>query len=235
MSAIQSGLRDAIQAAVPPLYAVRAMSTGVWCWTTSFLSKHIDFHVSVAPSRYGVQHCESDNDTWQPELLPLPLSPPCSTSTKPSVLTSSKRSPPPTSPAASAIPPAPSASCVISSATTLRNAPPSSASRNADLNLLPPAIGSVIWRWPCASAISPSMTCSANSLPPATPSASIPSPSCSVRRASRVFPPRRRRTPGYGEAGGRRRRRCAPLGSVPLFLPYPIGRSVPVSAFAGSH
>src|ERR1039457_5909620 len=48
--------------------------------------------------------------------------------------------------------------------------------------------GSVIWRWPCASAISPSMTCSANSLPPATPSASIPSPSCSVKRASRVFP-----------------------------------------------
>src|ERR1039457_3055302 len=85
VSAIQSGLRDAIQAAVPPLYAVRAMSTGVWCWTTSFLSKHIDFHVSVAPSRYGVQHCESDNDTWQPELLPLPSvphaapvrSPPC--------------------------------------------------------------------------------------------------------------------------------------------------------------
>src|ERR1035441_815307 len=45
---------------------------------------------------------------------------------------------------------------------------------HATPDLLPPAIGSVIWRWPCASAISPSMTCSANSLPPATPSASIP-------------------------------------------------------------
>src|ERR1017187_2447366 len=126
MSAIQSGLRDAIQAAVPPLYAVRAMSTGVWCWATSFLSKHIDFHVSVAPSRYGAQHCESANDTWQPELLPL------------------------------------------------------------------------------------------TSVPHAAP---VRSPPC--------LPPRR--------GALRRRRRCAPLGSVPLFLPYPIGRSVPVSAFAGSH
>src|SRR5260370_863243 len=48
-------------------------------------------------------------------------------------------------------------------------------------------------------------------------------------------PPRRRRTPGYREAGDRRRRRCAPFGSVPLFLPYPFSRSFPVSAFAGSH
>jgi len=59
--------------------------------------------------------------------------------------------------------------------TTLKNAPPSSASRNADLNLLPPAIGSVIWRLPCGNVISRSMTCSGNWLPPATPSASTPS------------------------------------------------------------
>ena len=45
-----------------------------------------------------------------------------------------------------AIPPAPSASCVICSATILKNAPPSSANRNAGLNPLPPATASVIWR-----------------------------------------------------------------------------------------
>jgi hypothetical protein len=41
--------------------------------------------------------------------------------------------------------PAPSASSAISSATTLKNAPPSSASRNAVLKPLPPATAFVIW------------------------------------------------------------------------------------------
>jgi hypothetical protein len=43
-----------------------------------------------------------------------------------------------------------------------------------------------------------------------------------VRRASPVFPPRRRRTPNYGEAGGRRLRRCKTAGQNPKVLRFPV-------------
>jgi hypothetical protein len=71
------------------------------------------------------------------------------------------------------------------------------------------------------------MTCSPNPLPAATPSASIPSPSWSAKKASPGLPRRSgderpvTLKPEIAAAADVRR-------FVPRFLPYPLNRTVPV-------
>jgi len=91
--------------------------------------KHIDCSCFCSTMKYGVQHCESDNDTWQPEFLsfpPVPLAAPVRSA--PCFLVDDE----PSAEVARRFgySPAPSASSAISSA-TIPETRPSSASHNA--------------------------------------------------------------------------------------------------------
>src|ERR1035438_2092714 len=235
MSAIQSGLRDAIQAAVPPLYAVRAMSTGVWCWATSFLSKHID------DSMFRQHHRDMESSTANQITTPgnqnFFLSPQSPMQRQYEALRAYLLEEEPSADVARRFGYSAGAFRVLcyqfrhdpqKRASFFRQpqrGPQSSPARDRvrDLAVAMRKRNLSVYDMQRELAAA-GHTISINSLT-----------ACSVRRASRVFPAAPTTNAGYGEAGGRRRRRCAPLGSVPLFLPYPIGRSVPVSAFAGSH